>query len=698
MGLDGRQHSVYVALDHWANRSFVTYDLISRLGLSYSEVNCQLSTMDNVKQDKKMGVTTIQLGPLIKPFDVYVVQRICNDVCDVPFNPQEVWPQLSPLTLADSYPRPQVAVDVLLGLDVLKWVVNGMTKLGSEGPFVMDTIFGWVLFGDLDVSKQYASSEVYSMATIMYSEERSLVATMERFSSLEAIGITPHGEEPVLSPEDRHALQVFKDTCVFRDGHYEVPLIFKPNAPALLNNKKSALGRLFALEGRLLKEPELGAKYQKGIEALLTLRFAEKVPENELSRDNVFYLPHRPVVDEERESTNLRIVMDASAQGPKGVSLNDCLVTGPPKQPDSTQMLLRLREKPVAIQGDISKMFLQIMITQEHRDLLRFLWRDLDQTKPPQEYRMLVTTFGVKESPFKAIECVRQHALKYMDTHARTVKELLTNLYMDDLLTGAETEDEALQIINEVNSIMKEGGFTFQKWASNSKKVLQGIPEELRSRAAKVEFNEQEQEHSHTALGLDWDISKDVLSFKPGKWTEEKTHTKRTVLSSVAKLFDPLGLISPLIIKAKIIMQQLWKAGIDWDDELPEDLKQEWESWLSSVDKIEEIKIPRCIRKRKIKSQHLHAFGDASKEAYGAALYLVCTYDDGSTSANLVMSKTRVAPIKESGRIPRLELLAALLAARLVTYYKEATGFNGRVTCWTDSTCVWHWLQRSSSD
>ncbi|KRX98369.1 hypothetical protein T4E_7728, partial [Trichinella pseudospiralis] len=160
--------------------------------------------------------------------------------------------------------------------------------------------------------------------------------------------------------------------------------------------------------------------------------------------------------------------------------------------------------------------------------------------------------------------------------------------------------------------------------------------------------------------------------------------TKRQLISVTAKFYDPLGHISPYIIRAKILFQKLWQRDLNWDDELPSDLQDEWQKWKMELCDVNDIRIPRCLisfHGSTISKIELHAFGDASETAYGAGVYLVMTKEGHSSISNLVMAKSRVAPLKKM-TLPRLELMAA----KLGVFVKDSLKMRiDRVTCWTDS-------------
>ena len=144
-------------------------------------------------------------------------------------------------------------------------------------------------------------------------------------------------------------------------------------------------------------------------------------------------------------------------------------------------------------------------------------------------------------------------------------------------------------------------------------------------------------------------------------------NTKRSLLSIASRVFDPMGLITPFTIRAKMLFQELWQRGLQWEDRLEEDIAHQWRSWKSELSQLSCITIP-CYFMGNIQSSssiELHGFGDASPTVYGAAVYIKCLGEAGHASTHLVMSKSRVAPAKTVS-LPRLELLAAVVNARLL--------------------------------
>ena len=169
--------------------------------------------------------------------------------------------------------------------------------------------------------------------------------------------------------------------------------------------------------------------------------------------------------------------------------------------------------------------------------------------------------------------------------------------------------------------------------------------------------------------------------------------TKRSVLSIAAKVFDPLGLFEPFTVRAKMMLQELWKQKVSWDSQLPEELKPQWWAWFEELETVPLIQIRRSYFPSGWSGAHLQVFGDSSKKAYGAVAYLRAEQESG-VQTTIVMAKSKITPMK-SQITPRLELLASLVAARLSHFISGKLKPNlgqTEITLWSDSEIVLHWL------
>lgn len=206
-----------------------------------------------------------------------------------------------------------------------------------------------------------------------------------------------------------------------------------------------------------------------------------------------------------------------------------------------------------------------------------------------------------------------------------------------------------------------------------------------------------QEDASIKALGLSWNPLRDSFSFN-FQLSNPMEVTKRSVLSVISRIFDPLGLIAPVVISAKIFLQQLWIRKLEWDSPFPDDLKEWWNEYYYSLKHLSNISIPRWTNQSpEDLSIELHGFSDASSRAYAAVVYLRVLNSMDQFNVSLLISKTKVAPIKTIS-IPRLELCAAVLLAKLVRFVQTSLNISAApVYCWSDSTITLSWMRQHPS-
>ena len=212
---------------------------------------------------------------------------------------------------------------------------------------------------------------------------------------------------------------------------------------------------------------------------------------------------------------------------------------------------------------------------------------------------------------------------------------------------------------------------TSVKWTSNNQELLRYIPLEQRELGI-IELVENEEKTTIKTLGINWNPATDTFHFKVSIKNDSTKLTKRIILSKAAQIFDPLGWITPVTLRAKLIIQNLWKSKVSWDDEVPETIATEWIKYQSEASALEQIKIPRYINYSiQVTSIELHGFCDASEQAYGAVVYSKITTRSGDTNICLLTGKSKVAPIKSKLTIPRLELCGAELLSKLMVHVSK---------------------------
>ena len=360
------------------------------------------------------------------------------------------------------------------------------------------------------------------------------------------------------------------------------------------------------------------------------------------------FLPYHGVIQEDKDTTKLRIVFDGSTKSISGsYSLNNCLEKGPNLTPLIFDVLLKFRTHKIGITSDIEKAFHQIIINPEDRDMLRMLWYENINLTPKEivQYRFCRLVFGLTPSPAILRGVIRHHLLQYRGSHTQVAQFLLDTLYVDDLPGGATDDKNGFEFYQQAKEIMKIGGFNLRKWRSNSHTLQQQISEAEEEAVSEVP-------RVVRVLGLHWDTQEDCLVYKLDdliSLINALPPTKRSLLRISAKIFDPLGFISPVTIAAKMLFQQVCAHKSDWDKPLEDDALSKWNQLPKAFEALSQLKIPRCYLTQEIPnaSLELYGFSDASEKAYAAVVYLRTTArPEGNIEVCLVASKTRVTPMK----------------------------------------------------
>ncbi|XP_033316243.1 uncharacterized protein LOC117214340 [Bombus bifarius] len=293
-------------------------------------------------------------------------------------------------------------------------------------------------------------------------------------------------------------------------------------------------------------------------------------------------------------------------------------------------------------------------------------------------------------SPYLAIRCLKQLAEDEGHRFPRAAQVLQRDFYVDDALTGAETKDEALTLRTELTKLLQLAGLNIRKWASNDNDLLHGLSLE--------ETNHQHflgDSQTLKTLGVFWNSFDDSILYSVEVKPTPSRVTKRIISSEIAKIYDPLGLLAPVIVRAKMLLQRIWSSKIDWDESLPIELHTEWERYYAQLPLLNNVRFPRKAIIESAMEIELHGFCDASEKAYGACVYLRTLTINGRAWTQLLTAKSKVAPLK-CQTIPRLELSGALLLTSLMSTVQQALSQKiTRTIYWTDSTIVLHWLNTS---
>ena len=349
-------------------------------------------------------------------------------------------------------------------------------------------------------------------------------------------------------------------------------------------------------------------------------------------------------------------------------------------------MLVRGRFNPVAITGDIKKAFLQVRIRPEERDALRFHWLKNVETKEVETLRFTRALFGLGPSPFLLGGVIEQHLDTWSHKQPEIVREIKKNLYVDDLISGGATVSKVREKKNAATEIFADAAFELHKWHSNVVELESTETDQTADQTfAKQQLGTSSSGES-SLLGLKWDKLRDFLSVTVP--TEKADNTKRVILAKIARIYDPLGVASPLRLCGKLLYRDACNLRIGWDGQLPSDLADKW------ARSPERITFVRALiqYQEPISSISLHVFEDASEVGVATSAFTVVSQPSGVTQG-IVAAKARLA--KQGLTIPRLELVACHMAASLATNVREALdGYPvDHVYCWSHSTVALHWIR-----
>ena len=472
-------------------------------------------------------------------------------------------------------------------------------------------------------------------------------------------------------------------------------MLWRNETIKLPNNISLAKKRFAFIRKRLRADPKLYGQMNDIFQKYVATGKARRMTEEEASNtsNKTFYTPTFPVFHPDKPKP--RVVNDAAAEY-RGVSLNSSLVTGPDNLNSLAGVLMRVRIRNIVLKADIEAMFHQVRTPAGDSDSLRFLWTDdIHSDDPPYTMQMLVHIFGAKDSLTCAIHALHQTARDNVNKFSSaTIETILKSFYVDDLLKSTLTEEEAIVLANELIEALRCGGFRLTKWVSNSEAVLRSIPQ---SEIATNMLVDLDSETVDRTLGALWNVPKDTFTFSFN--AGDVDDTKRGILKVTSSIFDPLGLLVAFILLAKILLQELWRLDIGWDDKITGEHLDTWHEWLQNATKIPTIHVNRCYvsLKEPISEIQLHIFCDASESAYGTVAYLRYSFKAGGHKCALVMSKSKLAPIK-TVTLPRLELCSALVGARMSKLILHELDIPiERTFYWADSMLALQYIHSTSN-
>ncbi|XP_031635614.1 uncharacterized protein LOC116348687 [Contarinia nasturtii] len=575
-----------------------------------------------------------------------------------------------------------------------------------EHPVAQNSHFGWILWGRTTAPANTAIHPI-TIQCHHTTINPNLDTLVKQFFDSEQVP-----EERCLTEEEQWFVKFFNQTCTRQPtGKYMVRLpiktLFDPNQ-TLGRSKQIALRRFQQLERRLQRTDGLMERYSAGINDYFELN--QIVPAISSEDDHctvtetnkptvtACYLPHHPVIREDSLTTKLRVVYDASASTSNGKSLNDILCIGPALQNELPAVILNWRTYEFVFIADIQKMYRCIDMHPDDIAYQTILWRN--KTGDIQEFCLTTVTFGTGAAPCLAISVVHRIADDEKERYPLAEEVLKKEMYVDDVQSGGSSIEIAIQKRDQVKAALASAGMELRKWASNHPALLDSIPIEHQCSSTLLSMDSNE---TIKTLGMYWQPNGDIFKFKL-RFDVPTSVTKRSVLSTVARLYDPLGFITPVIVTAKIILKRIWnfqressEKALKWDDNVPEPIQSEWLHFINELPSIDQISVPRWIdySPHDIQSIQLHTFCDGATTAFSANVYIRIQYNNGMVYTHLLIAKGKVTPTKPI-TIPRVELCGAELASRLASWAKKNLRLNVNeipMYFWCDATIVLHWIK-----
>lgn len=737
----GELEDVRAFLDHGSNRTFATTECAKKCGFQkFATVPMYLSSFGNKAKRLHLDVAKVDFYQNVHSSDekigvnVFIKDNIIPDINSFELSErQKKYIEDNKLILADpkAAENSSLKIDLLLGQDCVHSFTRGEKIFLPGGSVLVPSWDGrYILAGPLDCEQGFVpkckpqklpnfvavnavSSEFpfvvnlptprkmrkllnHTLSCVTSEEEMEII---DSFRTLDALGIHPLEYE--ISP----VLESFDKTTTYDGERYTVRLPFKdPQIKKLSNNFFQAFSRLMSGYKRRLKPKFLAEKEKyhesfledlkngilEKVECLGTVsEIKEKLAKNpqffnQLALDNgrpCCYLPHQAVY---KQSTGkFRRVNDGKARPHKGAySLNDTLEKGPDLMSNILHILIGFRKNKWAAKADIEKAFPQVVVHKEDRDALRCLWYEGDKI---WVYRFARLPFGLSCSPMILAGTLQKH-LSDEKVDEKTKQNFIASIYVDDSVWSEALVEELYRRKTLYTELFKKCGMNFRDWTSNHPlaRKIWGDQENVVPPA------------EEKVLGMRWNVESDTIRVNSEKLEElmdKKLKTKRHLWRLVPSIYDPMGLLSPYVVKGKEIVSEACEKIKGWDSRLPEDIVTKAREWASDFDKIGDISWDRFLGLENASKVQLIGCCDASSRALGACVYLLTTGADGKTVCNLVMSKTRTVP-KVKHSIPRLELLASILLVNVMNHVRVSFPEipDSDIFWFSDSADVIFWL------
>lgn len=626
---NGKFITARALLDSGSQISFIAESLVNKIECSLYNSNKQISgIIDGTHNISKLTKLTIfsSVNNFSLDISCCVVKNITCNLPQQSFDISEF--NIPPhIQLADNNFNKNGEIQLLMGCDIFFQVLQRESlPVTQSGPYLVNTTLGYVVAGSLPVSagEVFASNLCINIkgTTLNNIKNNSNNHNSQLHEINDAISKLWECEKvPTIYKEDvsEHQLaeQYFQSTVQLNNKKFSVglPLKVELKNVQLGDSFSYAIQRFYNLEKRFAKDELLFKQYKEFIKDYIDQDHAITfdIQSYDLNCGQVYFLPHHPVFNPNSKTTPVRAVFDASMKTKNGLCLNDVLINGPVVQNELFDILVLFRTYKYILLCDIKSMYRGILVNNDFRSLQNILWRD-SVNDPVQCLQLQTVTYGVKSSAFLATRCLLELAQMYGDQYPLAAAVLKHSTYVDDIHISSNDISVLKATKLELIAIMQKASFSLHKWCSNVSEILKDIPSDLQY-FGNVDFDKNGM--FIKTLGLTYDVTKDMLNMKCPEKQVLDAYTKRQMLSFISKFFDPLGLVGPILVKAKYLMQQVWCANLKWDDTLPDDLNRQWVEFAKELVQMSCVSIPRNINILASNSLELVGYADASNIAYG---------------------------------------------------------------------------------
>ena len=715
-----KQHmNINVLIDSAANHTAVSQRVAKRLGLKGTPSPYKVVTFggDCFRQEADLVQLTVRdlKGRQTRTIMVRSIPNLCGQLKSHPWNELKCqWPHTKDLV----FPSPvgDLKIDLLIGTENADFVASvGPDILGKDpqDPIVRQTKVGLVPMGLTQPWQEEVKGRVNlglacAIVTRRQSEEEEKNARRAKLEStlyqdLQRLFAVEHAaeEQMLKNTKEKKALdqhQARAADAVHQSMQYHPSSkSYKVGIPwvSAERPKTNLWEALKLFRGQLKRSQRNPAGHSKMVETVeewIRLGYAKTVQSSEARRRDSFVIPSFIVSRTDKTSTQYRLVINAAREF-SGRSINDFILPTPDVMNDLCNVLLQFRVGRYTYTADIKHMFLRIQTEVEDQKFLRVLHCP-DPEGPVQVVQCSRHVFGLRSSPYIAMEVIRTHARKRADRWPLAAKAVLECSIVDDILTTADSMEQLTTLHRELRLLFEDMSMTIHKCASNSPEMMEDIP--VNERAKQIRLDEFQGSDPSLlpvikTLGLVYRPEHDDFCYEyahefEGAWTLRK------MVSAVARLYDPIGLISPFLMAGRAIIQTIWVSGKKWDQKVNPESQAKCDVWIRKTKELSLVRIPRAISLDAAQLLRLVSFSDASRLGYAAAIYAV-----GPGESSLIASKTRVAPTRKEESIQRLELAGCQLSVELTSDICHALKVNIKdVTFYTDSITSLAWLRTTN--